>query len=276
MRIRTDEGVIVGQALDLRDSTVDVERIREALRDDTDPTIDCGPPAAIHDEIGTIREGMDLDVRAALVAAGRSLGLSTPFDDEIARLDAQISAIDADGPDLRSVRRRAASAGESVDTLRERVARIGGRLTAIREAGGETAEVEAALREATRELSEAETDAIAARQAMDAAERRARAARDRRADRLSLVDRRENRRRDARSWLVDRMAPRLETAMASLPVRDLEGGDGSPIGYDGPPRHLALGVLRLARVVAPVLLADSPFESPLRARAALDAPVVMV
>jgi ABC-type transporter Mla subunit MlaD len=215
---------------------------------------------------------MELDRRAALIAAARSIGLQPPQAEAIAALETEIDAIEPADPDLSAARRRAAEAADSVEALRERVARLSGRLAEAREAGRDTESLEDSLDEATRQLTEAETAAAAARQALETAAERA--AREKRAERLSLVDRRENRRREARDWLACEARERLGKALAGLPV-----AAGAPqVGPEaGIPAHVvALGVVRLARVQAPVIVRDSPFEEPLRARAALSAPVILM
>jgi hypothetical protein len=272
MRIRVDGEWRVGTALDLREDGVAATELAERIRDlDADEVV-CPPPGTVHDHVGVVRAGMAFDLRDAAVAAGRSLGLCPPQAEAIEALDRQIAAISPPEPDLRAARKRAAEASEAVEALRERVARVSGRLSEARDAGRATDELEAELNETTRELSEAETEAAAARQALEAAERRA--AREERAERLSLRDQRENRRRDARSWLVEQMEPALERAIASLPV-DGVAFEGV-CEFAGPARVAALAVVRVARLAAPVILADSPFETAVRARAALDAPVVLV
>lgn len=272
MRIRVDGEWRVGSAVDLREDGVDPMGLAERIRDPGADAVVCPPPGDVHDHVGVLRAGMAFDLRDAAVAAGRSLGLCPPQAEAIERLDRRIAAISPPDPDLRAARKRAAEASEAVEALRERVARISGRLSEARDAGRATTELESELSDATRELSEAETDAAAARQALVAAE--GRAAREQRTERLSLRDRRENRRREARSWLVERVEPALQRAVASLPV-DVSAFDGVR-EYAGPARVAAMAVARVARLAAPVVLADSPFETAVRARAALDAPVVLV
>ena len=285
MRLHLADGTVVGQALDLREADIPVRahpntsgqdpvvsRLEAAVEDPADPLLDCTSPSPVHRAVGVVQEGMSVDRRRTLLEAARSIGLEPPQADVIADLEARIEAISPEDPDLRATRKRAAEAAASVDALRERVARLSGRLEAAREADQETEELEAALAEATRELTEAETEAAAARQALEAAEERA--ARGRRAERLSLVDRRENRRREAREWLIEAAERRLETALASLPLS--VPGQGTQTVGEGASHRVALGILRVARVRAPVVLVDSPFDCPLRARAALAAPVVLV
>lgn len=274
MKVRLDGTCLVGRALDLRGWPMTPDQVFAAIHDPGRTMVESPTPSPVHSHVGLVRDGMDLALREALVAAARSLGMEPPQSGEITRLTARIDAISPPDPDIEAARRRAAATGRSVSELRERVARLSGRVEAAREAGRDPSAAVEALRDATRELSEAETEAIAARQALSAAEARARDARDARADRLSLVDRRDNLRRRARSWLVEEVKPRFESALESLPVTGCE--DGPVTDYPGKPHEAALAVARVARLRAPLVLVDTPFESPLRARAALDASVIVI
>ena len=282
MRLRVDGIHRVGQALDLRGTSIDPAALVDSIRDPTDARVVCQPPGEVHRHVGWIRPGMDVDLREALLAAARSLGYEPPQAADIARLDREIEAYSPPQTDLATARARAAAAGESVAEHRERVARLSGRLEAAREAGADTEEAAALLQEATAALSEAETEALAARQALDRAERQARRARDEREKRLSLVDRRENLRRRARAWLLEEIRPRFERALASLP--------GGPVLSDSvrrpdvsadrtmdiPPHRAALAVARIARIGAPLVIGAKTFDVPVRARAACSAPVILV
>ncbi len=279
MRLHLGDGTIIGTAIDLRSAGLPgtgpggvASRLEAAIGDPADPLLDCAPPSSVHRQIGVVRGGMTFDRRRALLEAARSIGLEPPQAEAIADLDTRIEAITPEDPDLRATRKRAAETAASVEALRERVARLSGRLEAAREAGQVTEELKAALADATRELTEVETDAAAARQALATAEQRA--ARGRRAERLSLVDRRENRRREAREWLIEAAEGLVETALAALPGVPREGQIRG-VQDGGSPRS-ALGILRVARVTAPVVLVDACFDSPLRARAALAAPVILI
>ncbi|WP_071932509.1 DUF7856 family protein [Halodesulfurarchaeum formicicum] len=272
MRVRVAGDERVGQAVDLRSAAVEPGQLSAALADPSAEWIDAPAPTPPHDAVGLLQPGMELDLRTALAAAGRSLGLVAPQAAEIARLDREIAAIEPDSPDLRAARHRAAEAGADVAALEEQVARTSGRLAARREADLPTEAVQAKLDDLTRKLTEAETEQIAAQEALERAEAAAQAARDARARRLSLVDRRENRRREARAWFLDALAEPFERALASLP------GDAAPTppaSFDGPTLTGALAVARIADLSTPVVLVDGPFETAVEARAALDAPVVL-
>lgn len=272
MRIRVGESELVGQALDLRAHDVSATQLVSAVREPATDRVAAPPAGELHNSVGIIRPGMQFDCGGALAAAGRSIGLESPQAAEIARLDREIAAIEPESPDLRAARRRAAEAGADVAALKETVARISGRLNARRDAGLPTAEVKQELAERTRELTEAETEAIAAEEALPRAEARAETARDERARRLSLVDRRENRRREARQWFRNALAPAFERALASLPVPT---EPTSPAAFAGPAHVAALAIARIAPLTAPVVLVDGPFERAIEARAALDGPVLL-
>lgn len=272
MRVQVGETERLGQALDLRGTEVSATQIADAVRDPAEDMVTASEPGSLHDHIGLIRPGMDFDCRVALAAAGRSLGLEAPQSGAIAQLERQIEAIDPETPDLRAARRQAAEAGQDVAALEEHVARTSGRLNARQEAGLSTEDLEDRLTELTRELTEAETDAIAAREALARAERQAAAARDARAKRLSLVDRRENRRREAREWFLDVLVAPFKRALRGLPT----GTEPvAPAEYAGPNQEAALVIARIAALGAPVVLAESPFETAIAARGALNVPVIL-
>ncbi|MFB6086389.1 MAG: hypothetical protein ABEJ84_06235 [Halodesulfurarchaeum sp.] len=272
MRVRLGETTLVGQALDLRGHGVGATRLAAAVRDPDSDLLIGPPPNPIHTHLGLISPGMQFDCGGALLEAGRSIGLESPQAAEIARLDREIAAIDPVTPDLRAARQRAAEAGADVAALREAVARTGGRLNARRDAGLRIAEVKQELAARTRELTEAETEAIAADEALSRAEERAEAARDERARRLSLVDRRENRRREARQWVREALGTAFERAVGSLPVTT---DPAEPREFPGRSHEAALAIARIADFSAPVVLLDGPFETAVEARAGLDGPVVL-
>jgi hypothetical protein len=272
MKVRLGEVERTGRALDLRDDPIDPERLVRAARDPTAALVAAPPPGPVHEAVGFLRPEMDLDCGSALVAAGRSIGLESPYAAEIDRLDREIAAIDPPTPDLRAARKRVAEAGEDLAALEEDVARISGRLNARRDAGLATEAVEDELAARTRDLTEAETEVIAAREALSRAEERAAAARDARAKRLSLVDRRENRRREARQWFRRKLGPTFELALRSLP---LSADPAPPVEYSGADFEAALALARIGSLAAPVVLVGGPFETAVAARAALASPVIL-
>lgn len=272
MILQLGETVRRGQALDCRATPVEARRLGRAVRDETDSLLVAAPPGPVHDHVGVLQPEMDLDRQAALVAAARSLGFVPPQREAIRSLDAEIEAIEPDSVDLAAHRRRVAETGQNLRSLREAVARTSGRLAERRAADRPADDLESELASLTRELSEAETAAIAAREALEQAQRRAGAERDERARRLSLVDRRENRRREARRWLRERIAEAFERAVQALPVAD---DPAPPAAFDGPDFVAGLAIARIADVDAPIVIAEGPFETAISARAALDAPVVL-
>ena len=272
MRVQVGEDRRVGQALDLRASQISGTRLAAAIREPTDDLVVAPEPTTVQDELALIRPGMAFDCRVALAAAGRSRGLTAPQSEAITRLDRRIDEIDPETPDLRAARRRAAEAGQDVTALEEQVARTSGRLNARREADLPTAALEDRLAELTRELTEAETEAIAAREALSRAESQAATARDARAKRLSLVDRRENRRRAAREWFLDALADPFVRALRSLPI---ESEPARPTDFSGPSHEAALATTRIADLAGPVVLVDSHFETAVTARGSLDVPVIL-
>lgn len=274
MKVRLGDRVRRGRALDLRGESVEPGRILDAIGDAASDLVSCPSPGRVHSFVGRIAPGMHLSLRSALAAAARSRGQRSSHAETITSLDRAIEAVAVEPVDLVAVRRRAAEAGADVATLRERVAHLRGRLQAERESGGDVEEARSALREAIATLAEAETEELAAEQALADAEREARAVRDRRDRRLKLVDERDNLSRRARSELATRTYPQFRRALDALPVT-ARAGEG-PDDYDGDPVAAALAVARIAAVRAPVVLVDAPFADAVAARAALDAPVVLV
>jgi hypothetical protein len=293
VRVECDGRVLAGRVLDLRGAAVDPERVGRAVR--TGPVdglcVECPEPRRVSEYVGVVSAVVTVPDRTALAAAGRSRGLSTPQDEEIATVRQRLGEEAGTGTDAgdraagrphnrsggesgevladpAAARRRLAGTESTVERLRERVATLRGRVQAAREAGRNTAQVETELAEAARELSEAETERAAAREALDRAERRARRHRDDRERRRRRQDRLANLERDARSHLVGRL--REEYAAA---VDDLVGVE-DPFAVDDVTAALAVG--RVADLRAPVVLAVDRFDSPARAADWLSAPLVRV
>lgn len=244
----------------------------EATTDDgTSVTVTARAPHAIHERVGCIHPEMGLKTRTALAAAGRARGLSTPHDQRLARLRAELADCAIERPETTAERRAVAAATTETDRLRERVAETRGRLAARQDGGDETAAVQATFRDAARELSEAETEATAARQDLDRKRRETRAARDALDRRMALEDDLANCRRRARETLVERLRPAYERALVTVP-----GGPESvptdPFGVDAVTAGLA--VARVASLAAPVVLACDRFVDATAASAWLDAPVI--
>lgn len=261
-----------GRALDLRDAAVDLDDLAGAIRDPEDDRFHCQPPQAVHERVGVLHRGVSVSLRAVVASAARSRGARTRFDDDLAAVRAELSQLAAPDVDLEAARERVSETAADVERLREQVARASGRVEARREDGGAES-AEAALGEATRELASAETEHHAAREALERARRKAREARDARERRLELEDRLANLRRDARRALAECWSGRFERAVDALPF---SGDPAPPSEFDGPEWAGACAAARLAAPGAPLVVGDDLFENPTRARAALDAPVVLV
>jgi len=273
MRVALAGAEAVGPAVDLRDAPVDAGTVLEAVRDPSDARVACASPGRVHERVGFLHRGVSVRLPAAVADAARSRRARTEYDTELASVESDRSDLDAPSVALEAARERVADAEADVDALREQVARASGRVEAERDAGRDATEAEQALRAANRELADAETDLHAAREALAAERERAREARDARERRLALEDRRENLRRDARRALVDEFAESFRRALRALPV---PGDPAVPREFDGPDWAAACAVARLARPGAPLVVGDGVFGDASRARAALDAPVVLV
>ncbi|MFB6133240.1 MAG: hypothetical protein ABEJ44_07560 [Halanaeroarchaeum sp.] len=274
MRVRLEESVEAGRAIDLRDRDVDPTELLAAVRSPDESLVAAPRPGRIHAFVGRIEPNMTISLRGAVATAARSRGEMAPHDDAIAGLDRRIADIDVEPVDVVSPRRRVAAAGTNVASLREEVARLRGRLEADGDAGRPTDRTRSDLRAAIAELAEAETERHAAEQSLRATEAEARAMRDRRERRLTLVDERDNLARRGRSALAEREYPRFRRALAALPVEAAAGE--APEEFVGESVAAALAVARIATVRAPVVLVDGPFSAAIAARAALDAPVLLV
>jgi hypothetical protein len=285
MRVRVGEEHWRGRAIDLRGVRerrgvdLDSETVGGAVRGDTGAravrddaetiAIDCPGPGSVHEYVGVIRAGTNVQLRAALAAAARSRGRTAPQADELAAVRERLDDLDAPAIDLRDARRRVADASDEEAALRERVATLQGRVQALREAHADASDdlddVEAELAEATRRLSEVETERIAAEQALARARERATATRERRRERLRLEDRADNLRRAARKHLAGVVREPFEDARDEVPV----GVAGESVGE-------ALAVARVAELDAPVVLGRDvgAFGSVDAAARWLDAPVI--
>jgi hypothetical protein len=261
-----------GRALDLRDAAVGPDEVAAAIRNPGDDRIQCQRPEDVHERVGILHRGVSVSLRAAVAAAARTRGASTPFDDELEAVEDEVSALTAPDVDLERARERVSETAADVERLREQVARASGRVEARREDGkGESAE--STLAEATRELAAAETEHHAAREALERARRQAREARDTRERRLELEDRLANLRRAARRTLAELWAERFERAVDAL---SFPGEPAPPSEFDGPDWAGGCAAARLAAPGAPLVVGDDLFADATRACAAVDAPVVLV
>lgn len=268
-----------GRAVDLRGDGATVEEVVDALGlDPDDPlaTATTGPPP----------------LERSLATAARESGRRTRVDDAIDGIEERLAAVDEEIAGLGDVtaaltaaRERAAAAGSDAERLRERTATLRGRMRATEEGVGEAAGASAsatsepddpreAFASATRALVEAETERVAAAQALARADGRARAARDARERRLRLRDALANRRREARTRLVEAAWPAFAEAVTTVPG-DAAAGD-EPGEVDGDPVAGHLAAVRLAERAEPVVVAAGRFGGPAEAATRLRAPVVLV
>lgn len=245
MKVRVDGRVYRGRALEVHG--VDPAAVARAVRGDPSPVaVDAPEPDAVFERVGVVTAESSASPRAVLAAAGRSLGIETPHDDDLAERRAELAAVEPPAVDRAVAKRRAAEAGDRERRLHERVARLRGRLRTLEERGAEAdaAEARRRLREATAELSEVRTERIAAEERLDRQERRLRDARDRRERRLELRDRIDNLRRRAREHLADRLWDRFRAAVRAVPGNAAVGGE--PGSYRGDGTTAALAALRVA------------------------------
>lgn len=263
--VRTGESVTVEQR-------IDTDRILTAIRgsdqgtatpDERSVRIDCPAPTPVHEHVGHIHPEMGLRTRTALAAAGRTRGLETPYDEEIARLESELSSIRVEEAGLGRRREDLADERAELQRTREAVAATRGRLAACREHGLETDDLEATLEERIQRLAELETTATAAVQRHERTREEARTQRDRREQRFRLEDELANRRRDARRVLVDELVSEFAAAVREL--TDTRSDDP----FDCRPTVAGLAVARLAAYSAPLVLETDRFESAASARAFL-------
>jgi len=283
MRVRFGGVERCGRAIDLRDVDVTADAVLRAVRDPDDGRVVAPPPRTgggggfaagprLHDRVGLLHRGATVSTVPAVAAAARSRCATTEYDAELHRLSEELAGIGVPAVDLAAARERVAETAEDVERLRERVARASGRVEARREDGGAVTDARAALETATQELAERETEHHAAREALAAARERARAARDARERRLELEDRLGNLERAARRALADAFAESFRRAVVALPV---PGEPARPGEFLGPDWAAACAIARIARIRTPLVVAVG-FEDAGRARAALDAPVLLV
>ena len=238
-------------------------------------TVDCEQPRPVHDHVGHIHGGMGIRTRTALARAARSRDLTTEYDAEIERLDAEIAACEAELADHESgdctpSRRSLAEQGTGTE-LREAVAAARGRLRACRDHGTDTDDAVERLEAAISELAEQETSAAAARERLAQARERSRRRREIRDRRLRLEDRRANLEREARATLVDRLRDEFAAAVDAVP------GTPTPAEpFDAADLPAALAVGHVAALAAPVVLDCELFDSPQTASEWLGAPIVNV
>lgn len=268
-----ERGTVIGPPPGVDPSTI-LEAIRDGRADGV--RVDCPQPQPVHDHVGYIHSEMGVRIRTALARAGRSRGLTTEFDEEIASIEAEIEQLDSKLTETKEAepaqfRERLAEKQRTIVELRETVEAARGRLRACRENDIETDAALDDLEAAISELAEHETEVTAARERLDRARSQRRKRRDIREHRLRLEDRRENRKREARASLVARLREKFRAAVATVP------GEQTPADpFDARPVVAALAVARVAALDAPVVLDCDRFDSPRAASEWLDAPVVNV
>jgi hypothetical protein len=258
------------------------ETVAAAVREERDPAdtvaVSCPDPTPLHEAVGCIHPEIGLRTKTALAQAGRTRGLTTPYDDDLQAAREELAEMTVEMASLADHRETKADAESAVDQARIRAAQARGRLREREESGLETADAQSRLDDALRELSEAETAAIAADQAYTGARERRRERQDIRERRFRLQDRVANYERQVRAHLVEQLRDEFREALMAVPGRTTdpasEGGADSTVPFDADPVLAALAVARLGVMTAPVVLAVDWFESPRRASEWLDAPVV--
>lgn len=261
MRAELDGRTVRTRALDLRGSGVTASAVAAAVRD-PNGWVTCRRPGPAHEHVGVL-DGTGFALDAALAAAARSRGCVAPEAPELAAVREELTADVPRIPDLAAARERVADASADVTALRERVERLGGKVAALRDVDRSDAAVVADHRTAAMELTDAETERTAAVETVTRLEREAEAARDVHERRLRLEDAQRRLERAARASLVAAVRPSFERARRAVP-------DAPPTWRD------ALAVARVARLGAPVVVVDGPFDRARRAAACLDAEVVLV
>lgn len=262
MRLHVENATLTGEVLDLRERRVDADAVVAALYDQPSPyELACASPAPVHERVGVVRADMTVQRHSALALAARSRGLSAPQDERIERLREELADVEVPGPPAAPE----AAPKEEVTRLRERVSELRGRLRALEGAEHDASQTRAKLREAAGRLSELETRRAARAQAGE----QLRAVRDARERRFRLEDRLANAERAARAHLAERLRPAVTEALA-----ELEADCTNPA--TAPADALAVGILRVAAVSAPVVLCVDRLGSPAAAAEWLDAPLIRV
>jgi hypothetical protein len=274
-RCRVGDVVRHGRAITV-ECAVDPQRLRRAIRNpgpapDDRVAVVAPAPRPVHEHVGHVHPEMGVKIRTALAGAGRSRGLTTPRDDELAAIRGELASIAVDTGDTAPHRRAVAETAAETERARERVAAARGRLEAAREHGLDVTEAASELEAAVRELSEVETDGVAARQRLDRARAAARDRRETRERRFRLEDRLANVERAARAHLVARLRESYADAIDAVPG---SGRVDDPFAAD--PVTAALAVARVGALSAPVLLDCDRFGSGARASEFLDAPVIEI
>jgi len=270
-------GEIVTIEVDVAPETV-AASVREGSAPEDTVAVSCPDPTPLHEAVGCIHPGMGLRTKTALARAGRTRGLTTPYDDDLQAAREELAEIAVEAEPLSDHREAKAEAESAVDEARVRAAEARARLREREESGLETADAQSRLDDALRELSEVETAAIAADQAYTRARERRRERQDVRERRFRLQDRVANYERRTRAHLVEQLRDEFREALRAVPGRTVdpasEDGADSTAPFDADPVSAALATARLGAMTAPLVLAVDRFESPRRASEWLDTPVV--
>lgn len=273
IRCRIGDVVRRGTAIDVHQS-VPPKRLAAAVSlDSADPdvhvSVSAADPPLLYEHVGCLRPGMGLRTRTALARAARTLGLRTPYDDELSAARESLADLTATDENETDARETVAAAESETERLRERVATARGRLLARRENDLDPTPAAEALADAITDLSEAETREAAARQSLERDRESRRARRDRQERRFRLEDRVANLERRARARLVEDVREQYVDALEALPG---ETAYEDPFAVD--PVPAALAIVRVADTSAPVVLALDRFDSAQAAHEWLDTPVL--
>jgi hypothetical protein len=273
-----------GEAIDCRTRAVTAAALAAAIRagpataaatDDHPVSVSCPRPDAVFERVGVVREGTSLSVRGAVAAAARSRGVEAESAEDLAAARETLAAVEVPDVDVSAARERVATARAAAESVGTDVAAARGVVSAREELGGDVEAAREALREAVATASERRTAVAAAEQALARERERAREARDARRRRLELADRVGRLERDVRAELANAVWGAFVDAVAAVP-----GGDPAVVGpepgsFEGDDATAALAAVRIADAATPAVLAAGRFASAERARAVLDAPVIL-
>lgn len=275
IRVRVRAVVHEGPAVTVAQS-VSPSAVVDAVRGDGPAHVDVSgaSPGPVHDHVGFIHDGMGLGHRTALARAGRSRGMETPHDEELARLREKRARLDEAIDDEQSSnpathRERIAATEAEIGRLREAVASARGKLDVCRANDLETATAEEELQNAIKALSERETEHHAARELLERSRATRRETRERFEERLRLTDRIANLERSARACLVDDLR---ETYCGIFRRISVLNQPTEP--FEAPPVDAAIAIASIADLSAPIVLAVDRFEDTAAAREILDAPII--
>jgi len=274
--VRRGEAVTVDQPVDPR-LVARAVGADEPVGEAPSVAVSAPPTGPAHEHVGCVRPEMGLRTRTALAAAGRARGLSTPVDDELARVREHLANLSTGDVTTEPERRRVAETTTETERLRERVAAARGELSAAEVGAGETAGdgdgPRQRLLSAITELSEVETTTAAARERLERKRREVQATRDALDRRLALEDRAGNLERAGRAHLVATLETAYADAVAAVPGVDAADA-ADPLAAE--PVVAALAVARVASPEAPVVVSCERFADAESARTWLDAPVIYI